>query len=152
MTAAPDTLTRPSAFERFIAKVDTSGSPDACHLWTASKTVHGYGYFNASADERTYAHRWILGYLRGKRLERYEYALHKCDVPSCVNPAHLYIGNQTQNMRDCVERGRFRNPIADANRRRTHCRRGHEFTPANTYVTKDGRRQCRACDKARRSK
>jgi hypothetical protein len=138
-------ITEPGAYRRFIAKVDASGGPGACHIWTASKTPHGYGHFVVNAATRTYAHRWILGHLRGTPLLRNEYALHKCDNPSCVNPEHLYIGDQAQNMQDCVSRGRLRNPIADANRLRTHCKRGHEFTEANTYRTRDGRRRCRAC-------
>lgn len=135
----------PGVYRRFLAKVDSSGGPEACHTWTASKTPRGYGYFVVNAATRTYAHRWILGHLRGRPLERDESALHKCDNPSCVNPRHLYVGDQTQNMRDCSERGRFRNVIAEANRRKTHCKRGHEFTGANTYRTRDGRRRCKTC-------
>lgn len=135
----------PGVYQRFITKVDSSGGADACHIWTASKTPDGYGYFVVNAANRTYAHRWILGYLRGTPLERKEFALHRCDNPSCVNPRHLYVGDQTQNMQDCVQRGRLRNPIANANRSKTHCDRDHEFNEANTYLTSDGRRRCRPC-------
>jgi hypothetical protein len=34
-------------------------------------------------------------------------------------------------------------------RARTHCKHGHEFTPANTYVTKEGWRNCRECQNAK---
>ena len=100
-------ITEPGVYRRFIAKVDSSGGPDACHLWTASKTPQGYGHFVVSASNRTYAHRWILGYLRGAPLEKREHVLHDCDNPSCVNPRHLRVGDHTQNMRDCADRGRI---------------------------------------------
>jgi hypothetical protein len=37
-------------------------------------------------------------------------ALHKCDNPLCVNPDHLYPGTQLQNVKDCIDRGRFKSP------------------------------------------
>jgi hypothetical protein len=96
-----------ATLERFMAKVDTSGGVEACHLWTACKTAGGYGYFRVSGGVRTYAHRWILGHVRGHALEKGEHALHKCDNPTCVNPLHLYVGDHKRNMRDAVERGRM---------------------------------------------
>lgn len=103
----PLVITEPGVLARFVAKVDASGGPNACHLWTASKTPQGYGHFRASPKERTYAHRWIVGHLRGQRLERHEFVLHECDTPSCVNPRHLKVGTQAENMRDCASRGRI---------------------------------------------
>lgn len=92
-------------YERFLDRVDRSGGPDACHPWTAGTTGAGYGQYTVGG-ETVYAHRWILGYLRGSPLGPDEFALHHCDNPPCVNPSHLHIGDQKQNMRECVDRGR----------------------------------------------
>lgn len=101
-----ETLTEPGVAARFMAKVDASGGPAACHEWTANRTPHGYGQLKV-AGRLVYAHRWILGYVRGSQLTASELALHHCDNPPCVNPAHLYVGDQKRNMADCRERGRL---------------------------------------------
>lgn len=100
-------MSRP-AIDRFWEKVDKSGGDDACWLWGKQVNHNGYGIFHES-KKLIGAHRWILGFLRGSPLrwddELKETANHKCNNPPCVNPVHLYIGNQKQNVADAVERG-----------------------------------------------
>jgi hypothetical protein len=132
----------PTTLERFMSKVDWSGGPQDCKVWTAAVTVDGYGQLGLNRSS-VLAHRWFLGHLRGVPLARSEYALHHCDNPPCVNPAHLYVGDQRQNMHDCVTRGRYTNGRAG----RTHCHRGHEYTEANTLMTKNKGRICRTCNR-----
>lgn len=75
--------------------------------------------------------------------------LHKCDVRLCVNPAHLYLGDKKQNMKDAMSRGRWRHYMTG----KTHCRRSlHKLDGDNLYLTRDGRRSCRACHEIARQK
>lgn len=66
---------------------------------------------------------------------------HLCRVRCCVNPAHLEPVTQAENIRRGVS------PTA-ANRRKTHCKHGHEFTTENTRLVPEGR-ICRRCDVAK---
>ena len=98
--------------ERFWSQVDI-GEPDACWIWKG-KQDQGYGRFYMGS-KRVYAHRaaWHLTY---GPIPRGLNVLHKCDEPACVNPKHLRLGTQRQNMKDMVEKGRSlageRNPGA----------------------------------------
>lgn len=65
--------------------------------------------------------------------------LHRCDNAACVRPTHLFLGTHRDNTTDMVEKGRH------SKLKQTHCKYGHPFTPENTYVRKNGHRQCRAC-------
>lgn len=101
------TISMPGVYRRFLAKVDSSGGPQACHPWTGARTTKGYGQLRVDARV-AYAHRLALESKLGRPLHDGELAraLHSCDNPPCVNPVHLYAGDQTRNMRDCADRGR----------------------------------------------
>lgn len=101
-----DLPTRSSVEERFWAKVDQSGGPDACHEWLGSRNALGYGRFNPGGGPML-ASRWLLGHLRGEMLAADEQALHRCDNPPCCNSAHLFVGTRADNMRDAAEKGRM---------------------------------------------
>jgi hypothetical protein len=51
-------------------------------------------------------HRLAASLFLGLKLESDDQANHRCDVPRCFNPAHLYIGDQGDNVRDAMSRGR----------------------------------------------
>lgn len=55
-----------------------------------------------------YAHRisWALAF---GPIPPDALVLHACDNPACVNPSHLFLGDQRANMQDCAEKGRWRN-------------------------------------------
>ena len=135
---------RPEVKARFWARVDQSGGPDACWPWMLNRDKRS-GYGRLRVDTIGFLpHRWLLGMLRGKPLawsegER-EMACHRCDNPPCCNPTHLYVGDQYQNMRDSVERGRH----AEASQ--TSCKYGHLLAGDNLYVRSlNGWRGCRTC-------
>jgi hypothetical protein len=106
-----------------------------CWIWTGWVNRAGYGYININGrhERDTEAHRaaWLL--FRGPIPEGM-YVCHKCDIPSCVNPDHLFLGTQTDNMRDASAKGRLL--TGDARR---EAQRGKMASGENHYVNRVGR-------------
>jgi len=117
--------------ERFWAAAGSPG-PD-CWLWSAARTGAGYGVL-AVAGKMLLAHRFAYELLVGPIPEGLQID-HLCRNRGCVNPAHLEPVTCQVNLLRGINR----------NRDKTHCWRGHEFTAANTRLTRNGR-TCKACD------
>jgi len=85
---------------------------DGCWLWTGAKNyAEGYGVIKPSGSRKAaYAHRLSYEMAFGP-VPKGLWVLHKCDVPSCVNPAHLFLGNRGDNMRDAKAKGRAKWPV-----------------------------------------
>ena len=87
--------------ERFMSHVDKT---DGCWLWMASKNPRGYGHFYYDGRPVS-AHRysWII---HCHPISSDQHVLHRCDVRNCVNPDHLFLGDQHSNVLDMHAKGR----------------------------------------------
>ena len=108
-----------------------------CWNWTGYKNDGGYGIISQGRGNRFRAHRFVYERVVGPIPAGLELD-HKCRNPGCINPRHMDPTTHKINTR--------RGDMGVHNLSKTYCNNGHEFTPENTIVRRDGRgRQCRAC-------
>lgn len=103
--------------ERFFSKILLGGSE--CWYWGGHVDAIGYGRFMAMGENKAHrvAYRMFYGDIpSGMKV------MHKCDTRCCVNPDHLQIGTQAENVMDMIAKGRKKstpkfgeeNPMAKA--------------------------------------
>jgi hypothetical protein len=116
----------------FDDHVDKSGD---CWLWTGALNEKGYGVFrNPETGKTTKAHKYSWVRTNGPVPSGKELA-HSCHIRRCVNPSHINPKLHIDNIRDQEV----------VKRNKTHCKRGHELTYANTYISSLGYKQCITC-------
>ena len=85
-----------------------------CWVWMGGTTVRGYGQIEHKT-KKLYAHRVSYEAFVGE-IPQGMYVCHTCDNVSCVNPNHLFLGTQKQNLQDMARKGRStrgeKNPCA----------------------------------------
>ena len=134
----------------------TKFNSDGCLIWTGRKGRGGYGRMELDDGKTIAAHRFVWEYVMGKDSPdsmQVEHVCHTqavaagtchgagdegCAHRACCNPQHLELVTASENT--------YRQDHAE--RRKTHCPAGHEYSDDNTFI-RSGKRVCKACERAR---
>lgn len=101
-----------SQSKKFWQRVNI-GPPDDCWPWQGTLQKNGYGDFDFQLHGTRYrcsSHR--LSYMLSYNLQipKGFCVMHSCDNKSCVNPSHLSVGTQLDNIKDMMKKGRHSFP------------------------------------------
>ena len=97
--------------KRFADKCKINQST-GCWEWIAGINRYGYGHFMMRDPKRMERAHRVSYFLFNGKIPAGRLVLHRCDVKHCVNPAHLFVGTQKDNVEDCIRKKR--KPIGDA--------------------------------------
>jgi hypothetical protein len=134
------------------SKFDDSG----CLIWQGRIDRTGYGRFDRDDKTSIAVHRFVWQFVMGREIPEGMQVDHVCHTEAvqrgecvggvcghrrCCNPQHLELVTASENT--------LRQDHAE--RKKTHCPKGHEYNDENT-LRRDGRRYCKTCEKARLSR
>lgn len=94
-----------SDLERFWKKVDKTSNPNGCWEWTAFKNK-GYGRFIMPNLKKVFNANRIAYEIAFGAIPSGMFVCHRCDNPGCVNPNHLWLGTNKDNVDDKVSKNR----------------------------------------------
>lgn len=130
----PQRLRNAPVIDRLMFR--TIVDPDGCWLWQGSTNGKGYGHIRSDMGGPIVAvHRVAYEHHHGPIPAGLEID-HLCKVRNCVRPDHLEAVTHAEN-------------VARTDRRATHCKHGHPFSPDNTKLDKRGMQTCRTCGRER---
>ena len=119
-------------------EVDDKG----CWMWSGATDKDGYGLFSVNRKHFR-AHRYFFEFWNSTRIPPGMVIDHLCNRKRCVNPAHMRITTNRENI--------LRSPHSPSaiNARRTECKNGHPLSGDNLRIRPNGRRRCLACERLR---
>lgn len=97
--------TRKPLSERLAGKYAVDATT-GCWNWLGAKRHKGYGVVNEGGRGRALAAHRVSFELHVGPIPVGMWVLHRCDNPACINPAHLFLGNALDNVRDMDAKGR----------------------------------------------
>lgn len=117
-------------------------SPDGCLVWTGTRIGGGYGHFRVRGQGLRLAHRLAYERFRGP-IPTGMVCDHLCRNRACVNPFHLEVKTQRENIMAAGSRC-----ISKMHAEQTRCHNGHPLSGENLYTYPTSRR--RRCNECRR--
>lgn len=87
----------------FWGRVDKSAGPDGCWIYNGHRNKDNYGGIRVQGIYLAHRLTWTL---ENGPIPKGLHCLHKCDNPPCVNPGHLFLGDDAVNMLDKKNKGR----------------------------------------------